>query len=314
MLAREVTAEALTSATKRLLLADLSAAEAALEEARRGDAADAIEDFIGHVESERWKGCVSAATAARWTERAAEIQPRRSVRRLEIPVAAEIPVGDDSVAVELEWSTTAYPANAALSATKSSAAATWSTERDGWSVDASAERTRTRYPAASAKDASTSEFALELERPLALGDLAIAAKIAHRVRPAAPENDRDDATVSGSWSGTWSGLSWTLEGTEKARRYPNDPSRLGTRTRASTVGSAFPLAGGTLGVTWETEDVRTVDGDPDQNATALSVAWEYSAGDVEVGFSIDWERRTDWSSPGNDRRTLALAVEFTVPF
>jgi hypothetical protein len=296
------------------LLADLSAAEAALEEARRGDAADAIEDFIGHVESERWKGYVSAATAARWTERAAEIQPRRSVRRLDIPVAAEIPVGDGTIDVELEWSTTAYPANAALSARKSAAAATWSTERDEWSIDTSAERTRTRYPAASAKDTSTSELAVELERSLALGDLALAAEIAHRIRPAAPENDRDDATVSCSWSGRWSALSWTLEGSEKTRRYPNDPSRLGTRTRATALDAAFPLAGGTLRVTWETEDVRTLDGDPDQDATALSVAWEYSAGDVEVALSIDWERRTDWSSPRNDRRILELAFEFTVPF
>jgi hypothetical protein len=313
-LAQEVASAVLGSATRRLLLADLSAAEAALEEARRGDAADAIEDFIGHVESERWKGYVSAATAARWTERAAEIQPRRSVRRLGIPVGAEIPLSDGSFDVELEWSTITYPANAALSATKSAATATWSTGRDEWLIDTSAERTRTRYPAASAGDTSTSELAVELERSLALGDLALAAEVAHRIRPAAPENDCDDATASGSWSGTWSAFSWTLEGSEKARRYPNDPSRLGARTRTSALDAAFPLAGGTLGVTWKTEDVRTLDGDPDQDATALSVAWEYSVGDLEVALSIDWERRTDWSSPRNDRRTLDLAFEFAVLF
>ncbi|MDD5265207.1 MAG: hypothetical protein PHU43_10305 [Candidatus Bipolaricaulis sp.] len=314
MLAQEVAAEALASATRRLLLADLSAAEAALEEGRRGDAADAIEDFIGHVESERWKGYVPAAAAARWTEMATELQPRRSVRRLEIPFAAEIPVGNGSVDLELEWSTTAYPANAVLSATKSSARATWSTERDGWSIDTSAERTGTRYPAASAKDTSTSELAAELDRPLVVGDLAIATKVARQARPTAPENDRDDTTVSGSWSGTWSGFSWTLEGSEKLRRYPNDPSHLGTRTRASALDAAFPLAGGTLGVAWETEEIRTSDGDSSQDATTLSIAWEYSAGDVEAALSADWLHHTDGTSPAKDQRSLKLAAEFSIEF
>ncbi|MEN6368400.1 MAG: hypothetical protein ABFD77_01720 [Thermotogota bacterium] len=313
-LAQQVTAEVLASTTKRLLLADLADAEAALGEARRGDAADAVEDFIDHVESERWKGKVPAETAARWIDRAMEIQPRRSVRRLEIPIAIEVPIADDSVDVELEWSRVAYPANAALGSTKSAAAATWSTERNEWSIDTSAERTRTRYPAAPTKDTSTSELALELERPLAVGDLALAAKIAHRVRHAAPENDRDDVALSGSWSGTWNGISLSLEASEKARRYPNAPSPLGTRTRASTLDAAFPLGGGTLGVTWETENARTSEGDPDLDTTALSVDWEYEADDVNVSLSVDWEERTDWTSPAKDRRGLTLAAELTIPF
>lgn len=313
-LVQEVTAEALASATSRLLLADLAAAKAALEEARGRDAADAIDDFVNHVESERWKGNVSAATAARWADQAAEIQPRRSVQKLEIPVGIEIPVRDGSVDVELGWSKTTYPANAALSTGKSTSAATWSTERNGWSIDASAERTRTQYPTAPTKDTSASEFALELERPLAAGDLTLEAKIAHRIRPAAPENDRDDVAVSGSWSGTWSALSWTLEASEKARRYPNDPSRLGTRTRASALDVTFPLAGGTLGVAWETANARTSDGNPDQDTAALSVAWEYETDDVEVSLSTDWEERTDWSSPAQDRQGLTIAAQLTIPF
>lgn len=314
VLAGEVSAAALLRAAERLLLADLTAVRVALDEGRRDAAADAIEDFIDHVESERWKGNVSSAAAARWTERAAGIQPRRSVRRLEIPVSVEVPVSDGSVDVELEWATTAYPANSVLSTTKSAVAATWSTKRDDWSIDTSAERTRTHYPAASTKDAATSELALEVEKPLAVGELALATQIAHQVRPTAPENDRDDATVSGSWSGTWSGLSWTLEASGKTTRYPNDPPRLETRTRASTLDATLPFAGGNLGVTWETENARTSDGNPDQDTSVFSVAWECEAGDVEVSLSADWEVHTDWAAPGKDRRSLKLAAEISIPF
>ena len=266
------------------------------------------------VESERWKGAVPPEAAARWTERATGVQPRRTVCKLDVPVQVEVPLGDGTASVDIEWSATDYPANSALSVTKSTGAATWSGERSGWQIDASAGRVESLYPAAPAKNAATSELALELESPPVVDGLSFAVEVAHSWRPAAPGNDRDDVALSALWSGTWDGISLSLEASETSRRYPNDPSRLGTRTAASAVDAELPFAGGDLRVEWESESVRTENGSPSVDTATFAIDWDYEGASVAVSLSVDWSRRTDWEDPGDDREILRLAAELTIAF
>ncbi|MDD5646814.1 MAG: hypothetical protein PHW86_06555 [Candidatus Bipolaricaulis sp.] len=310
----EVADAGLASATERTLLKDLTAARDALIDGRRGDAADAIEDFIDHVESERWKGLISGDAAARWTGRAEGILPRRSVRALDLPFGVEMPVGDGEIDVDLEWSKSVYPANSALSVEKSGAAATWSTTRRGWTIDLSSERTRTRYPCAPAKNGATSELAIRLEAPPASTDFVFVASVARQGRPAAPVDDRADAEVSGAWSGIWNEIVWSLEAGEETRCYPNDPDRLGSRAREGTLEVEVPLAGGRLNVTWESRGARTSDGVPDTDTTTVSVEWEAVADDVEVSLSVAREWHADWISPAASRDAVILSAEVSIAF
>jgi len=310
----EVVDAGLASATERTLLKDLAAARDALVDGRRGDAADAIEDFVDHVESERWKGLISGGAAARWTERARGILPRRSVRGLDLAFGVEMPVGDGEVDVDLEWAKSVYPANCALSVEKSGATATWSTTRRGWTIDLASERTRTRYPSAPAKNGATSELAIGLESPPASVSAAFAASVSHQRRSAAPESDRVEAEVSGAWSGVWNEIAWSFEAGEETRRYPNDPARPGTRAREGALGGNAPLAGGRLEATWEGRGVRTSDGTPDTDTTVLSLEWNVVVGDVEVSLSVDREWHTDWISPAGSRDAVTLSAAVSIAF
>jgi hypothetical protein len=311
-IALQVRDAGLSASVEKRLRGDLDDVRSALATGMRGDAADALEDFIDRVESERWKGTIPAGAAARWTERAAGIQPRRTVRRLEVPFQVEAPIGEDTASVELEWSATDYPANSALSVTKSTWTVTWSGERSGWQIDASVGRTESFYPAALAKNAATSELVLDLTWEA--DDLALGAATARYTRPASPESDHEDATLHGSISGTWSIAAWTLAGSDEVRRYPNRPSSSPTRTTEGTLDVEVILSEWELGLTWTGKSVRATGEDPGDDTTTLSVDWSHEADGVEVGLSIDWSRHTDWGDPGGDRETLLLAAELAIAF
>jgi hypothetical protein len=311
-LAREVHNAGLPATTERRLLGDLDGVREALATGMRGDAADALEDFIDRVESERWKGAVTPEAAAWWTERATGVQPRRTVRRLAMPLRAEAPIGEGTASVDIEWSATDHPANSALSVAKSTGTATWSVERSGWRIDASAGRAESLYPAAPAKNAATSEFVLDLTRNA--NDLAFGAAAARYARPASPESEHEDTTLNGSLSWTWGGVAWILEASDEARRYPNRPSCPATRTVESELDVELALAGGSLGVTLASTTVRATDGDSGHDTTTLSIDWNHKAEGVDVCLSADWSRHTDWGDPGEDRETLLLSAELAIVF
>jgi len=234
------------------------------------------------------------------------------VRRLEVPLQVEAPIGEDTASVELEWSATDYPANSALSVTKSTRTVAWSGERSGWQIDASAGRTESLYPAAPAKNAGTSELVLDLTREAE--GLSLGAATARYARPASPESEHEDTTLEGSLSGTWGVVVWTLAGSDEVRRYPNRSSSSATRTTEGTLDLEVVLSEWEIGLTWKGRSVRATGEDLGDDATTLSIDWNYAADRVEVGLSVDWNRHTDWEDPGGDRETLLLAVELAIVF